>query len=343
LAVISAGGGRQRFRRSATPGAVEIFKKQGGFSLKPSRARFLLTAVAMTAPRPILANRFYMVSRRCNQRKFLLRPDDLTNRIFLYALAIAAGRFNIEIIAVVAMSNHYHAIVYDPDATLPRFLETFHALTARALNRRRGRRENFWSAEQPNVNYLVELNDVIEKTVYTLTNPVQAHLVDKALNWPGVSSTAWLDGRSITVAKPRVFFSKKGSLPAKATVRLSTPRGYDGAMSDWASLVRERVAEAESSAATERLEKRIPVLGRKRVLVTSPNDRAESRERRGGLKPFISAKNHALRLQAIEALKEFRRLYYKARDAFRAGQRKVLFPIGTFALVHRCGVSLSAP
>src|SRR5262245_6742622 len=88
----------------------------------------------MTAPRQVLPDRTYFLTRRCTQREFLLRPDAITTGIFLYCLAIAAKVFSIELIAWCAMSNHWHGIVYDPLGRLPAFLEHFHKLTAKALN-----------------------------------------------------------------------------------------------------------------------------------------------------------------------------------------------------------------
>ncbi len=40
----------------------------------------------MPRPRQIVANQFYLLSRRCTQRLFLLRPDDATTNAFLYCL-----------------------------------------------------------------------------------------------------------------------------------------------------------------------------------------------------------------------------------------------------------------
>jgi len=34
----------------------------------------------------------YMITRRCTQRQFLMRPDDETNNAFIYCLAEAASR-----------------------------------------------------------------------------------------------------------------------------------------------------------------------------------------------------------------------------------------------------------
>lgn len=41
-------------------------------------------------PRQVLPGQFYLITRRCSQRQFLLRPDTATNNAFLYCLIDAA-------------------------------------------------------------------------------------------------------------------------------------------------------------------------------------------------------------------------------------------------------------
>ena len=61
----------------------------------------------MSLPREVSPGRFYMITRRCTQRQFLLRPDEETNNAFLYCLADAAQRCNITVLLTCAMSNHH--------------------------------------------------------------------------------------------------------------------------------------------------------------------------------------------------------------------------------------------
>jgi hypothetical protein len=63
-------------------------------------------------------------------------------------------------------------------------------MTARALNAKLGRWENFWSAEPACAPRLVQRGDVLDKSVYALANPVVDHLVQHALAWPGASALA---------------------------------------------------------------------------------------------------------------------------------------------------------
>jgi REP element-mobilizing transposase RayT len=58
-------------------------------------------------PRPVLPQQFYLITRRCTQRQFLLRPDPETNNAFIYCLIDAALRYDVEVLLPCAMSNHY--------------------------------------------------------------------------------------------------------------------------------------------------------------------------------------------------------------------------------------------
>jgi hypothetical protein len=73
-----------------------------------------------------------MITRRCTQRQFLMRPDRETNNAFIYCLAVAAETFGIRIRFTVAMSNHHHTGIYDPAGCYPAFIEHFHKLSPNA-------------------------------------------------------------------------------------------------------------------------------------------------------------------------------------------------------------------
>jgi REP element-mobilizing transposase RayT len=60
-----------------------------------------------------------MITRRCSERRFFLCPDDDTNDAFIYCLALTAKRANVQITFSVAMSNHHHTGIHDPDGNFP--------------------------------------------------------------------------------------------------------------------------------------------------------------------------------------------------------------------------------
>ena len=62
----------------------------------------------MTVPREVVPGRDYMITRRCSERRFFLRPDDEANNAFIYCLALAAQRANVQVTFSTAMSNHHH-------------------------------------------------------------------------------------------------------------------------------------------------------------------------------------------------------------------------------------------
>ena len=77
-----------------------------------------------------------MVTRRCSQRRFLLRPDSETTNAFLYCLGYAASRTGVGIVFFIACSNHWHGGIVNHEGRLPEFLESFHKLLAKHPDRR---------------------------------------------------------------------------------------------------------------------------------------------------------------------------------------------------------------
>jgi putative transposase len=220
----------------------------------------------VTLPRDVRPGRFYLVTRRCTQRVFLLRPYAATNNNVLYCLAIAAERSGVEVLLPCAMSNHYHAVVYDRHGNLPEFTEHFHKLLAKSQNALRGRWENLWASEQVCVVRLEGFDDVVAKLVYVATNPVKDGLVDKVHHWPGFHGLgALLADRPMTARRPAHFFRADGPMPASATLRLTVPRELGEADQVRAEL-RTRVAEAERALAEARERDGRRVVGRRAVL-----------------------------------------------------------------------------
>ena len=192
-----------------------------------------------------------MITRRCTQRQFLMRPDRETNNAFIYCLAVAAHRYGIRVLFTAAMSNHHHTGIEDPEGNYPAFLEYFHKLFAKCQNALRGRWENFWSSEQTSVVRLVDPTDILDKTVYALANAVKDGLVEKAHHWPGASSLESLVHRKPLVAsRPNHFFREDGPMPDIVSLNLSRPQGFkDLTDSAFAALVLDRVRAVEETAA----------------------------------------------------------------------------------------------
>ncbi|MDF1661850.1 MAG: hypothetical protein P1V97_08760, partial [Planctomycetota bacterium] len=65
----------------------------------------------MTIPRLLIPKQSYLITRRCAQRSFLLRPGRQVNHVFQYCLGHASRQFGIEVHAYIVMSNHYHLVI----------------------------------------------------------------------------------------------------------------------------------------------------------------------------------------------------------------------------------------
>jgi len=287
----------------------------------------------MTAPRQVLPGTTSLITRRCSERRFFLRPTAVTNEIFLYVLAVAAKRYNVLVHAFCVLSNHYHLVVTDQDGCLPAFEQYLDSLVARATNCSLGRFEGFWAgATSYSAVSHADLEDVIEKAAYTLANPVAAGLVQSGAEWPGVWSSPELIGSETLLARrPKVFFSGDGYMPEVADLELTTPPGFASARE-----FRERLSHAldrlEKKIRRERASEGLAFLGRAKVLAQRWWARPAPGEPRFKLNPRVAAMDKWKRIEAISRLKSFLSEYRAAWLAMSEGESGVLFPPGTYHL-----------
>ena len=141
----------------------------------------------MSKPRQILPGKSYLITRRCIQRQFLLRPSAVVNRVFLFCLAYASSKYKIDVHAAVALSNHCHLVITDTEGRLPKFMQWLDLYVAKCINVMLGRSGALWEPERYSDVQLIEDQDVLEKMLYTLVNPVEAGLVRWGDEWPGFS------------------------------------------------------------------------------------------------------------------------------------------------------------
>jgi REP element-mobilizing transposase RayT len=285
----------------------------------------------MTAPRQVLPGTIYLLTRRCSERRFFLRPSDETTAIFLYLLAVAARLYDIEVHAFCVMSNHWHLVVTDRDARLPAFVQYLDSLVARAVNVSIGHRENFWGSSYSAV-VLESPEDVLAKCAYVLANPVAAGLVCSGREWPGLWSAPGRIGANPFVARrPTTFFRSEGPMPATAELALVTPRGFASA-DQFRELLAAALAQLEKQARRDVSAAGRDFLGASRVKAQKPWARPTTREPQRNLDPRVAAQDKWKRIEALARLTEFRDAYREAWAKWRAGVRDALFPPGTYLL-----------
>jgi putative transposase len=296
----------------------------------------------MSLARAIVPGRVYMVTRRTNQRQFLLRPSREVNGAVRYCLALAAERTGIDLHLVVFLSNHYHLVLSDPEGRLPKFTELFNGFLARCLNCHWSRWEAFWAAgKQTSYVALEDEQAVLAKSVYALLNPVDAGLVKDFRHWPG---ELLVQPGAYKARKPAFFFRTEedgGTLPDRLTLSLTAPPVpgppekrmplvYDMAKAFMAQTVADRKRKGLSFAGADAV--------RRQPWSNAPNTREPRRKR----SPRIATRDKWRRIEAIRRDQQFAQLYRACRARWCAGDRDIEWPPGTYKM-HRVHNARCAP
>lgn len=318
----------------------------------------------MTQPRQVLPNSTLLLTRRCTQGQFLLRPEPILNEAFMYCLAAGARQTGVLVHGFVVLSNHWHALVTDPQARVPEFLHLVHRNVALCVNELRDRRENVWSSAKPSIVTLETPADALRKLIYVLANPVASCLVEKGADWPGLTSAEMTVGSTRLVRRPKLFFSESGEMPAQAELHLSPLPGFSFSDHELTDAIGHQLSSREDVLAADREAAGVGVLGANACLradpFATPDDfrdrssgsvslpqaakktiRSPTQERKaaGNINPRFAAIDKRARAAARERLASFLRRYHTARDTWRSGIKNVLFPAGTYWLRIHAGVS----
>ncbi|MFH2006252.1 MAG: hypothetical protein ABI333_06675 [bacterium] len=264
---------------------------------------------------------------------FLLLPSSIVNNLFLYCLIWAAKRTGMIIHSITVMGNHYHIVLTDPDGLLPFFMADLNRMVAKALHCHYGRWENFWAPDSYDRKVCVSTEDALDRMVYNMANPTSSGLVEKVDQWPGlITLPEHLDGRVLRATRPDFYFDPKGKMPKELELVLEPPPGCE----DWdreelIRYLRTRIQEREA-AAYEKYDGKF--LGVKKILAMHHTDQPKTREPRRKPSMRIAARNKWQRIEELHRLKTFERDYADCQSRYRAGDKDVVFPAGTFWMKH---------
>ena len=147
----------------------------------------------MTRPLRIeFAGALYHVTSRGNSQEDIYL-DDEDRKIYLEVLQDVCERFNWIIHAYCLMSNHYHLLIETPDGNLSKGMRQLNGVYTQRFNRKHNRVGHVFQGRYKAIlvqkeSYLLEL------ARYIVLNPVRAHMVRSAKDWPWSSyrSTAGL-------------------------------------------------------------------------------------------------------------------------------------------------------
>lgn len=298
----------------------------------------------MTAPRQLVPGTTFLVTRRCLERRFFLRPSPQTNATFRYLLAAGAAKHGIQLHALCVLSNHIHLVLTDTAGNLPAFKRDLDGLVARAVNAQLGRRDHFWELGSYSAVSLEDHAAVVEKIVYVLANPVAAGLVRRACEWPGLwSGLEHVGGGAERVERPARFFRETGPLAREAHLQLHLPPGF-ASVPEFLATVAPLLRAAEDRAAAALGAAGRSFLGAARALAQHPSARPPPEDPRPRLRPRFATRDSARRMLAVERLRRFLQDYAAALDDWRSGRRDVIFPAGTYLMrvLHSAACAPSA-
>lgn len=288
----------------------------------------------MSHPRLIRPNATYAISRRTQDRRFLLRPDPVFNALFVWVLAVTAAQCRIEVHVATVMSTHFHLVVTAPHENVSRFMQLLDCRLANALKvLRRLHRGVVWAPGELSIIELETTTAIVEQIAYAIVNPVKSGLVFASGDWPGVTATVAQLGNLVLTALRPAFYFVALAWPAIASVRFTLPTALLELGEDWArAWLEAEVARQEAEARALVRARGWSVAGKIAVQHVSPYKRATSWEELGKLSPHIAAGHGEAdaRKAAVARLCTFRADYREAMARWVAGDRDVVFPAGTY-------------
>lgn len=282
-------------------------------------------------PIPRFPGDTYLVTRRTNEGIFRLLPKKKVNQICLFCLLYAAQRFNIELHAFCFMSNHFHLVITDPDLKISPFMQWLDLIICRCLNAHYHRQGILWAPGKFHAAKLCDDTTILEKIVYTITNPVKAALVKKPQHWPGVISLSrHYMGAPLCARRPRVYFGKNSKVPPAVSLQLTVPKAFSHmSMVAFRQLLNQHLKARCEDLHAEIISQGRKFLGPEKVLEVSPEYRPSNPFIDSEIIPLIACKDRELRKQHLRDYKVFFTEHRRCREAFRRGEREVRFPAGT--------------
>jgi len=278
------------------------------------------------------------VTRRTEGRVYRLAGSAM-EAAFAIFWGAAAQRTGVKPACWAVLSDHYHAVVCDPDGKLADFLRDVHSGVARFGNALDEVDQHFWDGQQTFVEELFDADAVIAKMAYVIANPVLHRLVESPAAWRGLLTSIDDIGRERgpRYERPAAFFADDGPMSESVELLSFVPPmceaayGVEGFRERLRSAVARLVAEARTAARADGR----GFVGMKAVRArrrdeapTTPSGRSAGRHATAG-KRIASSEREALRA-LLERLRHFRELHRAAWEAFMAGVRDVVFPAGTW-------------
>jgi REP element-mobilizing transposase RayT len=282
------------------------------------------------------------VTCRTIQGGLLMRPFPLLNDIILGVLGRAQRLYPLEIVGYSFLSNHFHLLAWTERADrLSDFMRYFSGNLAREIARLTGWKDRIWADRFDGILVTAEEEVQVRRLAYILSNCVKEDLVAKVEEWPGVHC-----GHPLITGEPMVegtWFDRRMEYNARLRGKEPGPREFIRpeqvvlsqlpcwkhlTPEEYRSRIAELVREIEETAATARQESLIKPLGIDGIRAQDPETRPKKLKKSPA--PFVHAATKAARKAMWEAYSTFVAAFREAAEKLKAGDRNVVFPIGSF-------------
>jgi REP element-mobilizing transposase RayT len=291
-------------------------------------------------PRRHEPNTYYLVTTRCHQARFFLRPEPAVNQAVLEWLARAQRAYpGVQIFGLCVMSNHLHLLLKDTQGELAAWASYFLGNLARSINAIRKRRggvfERRYSAEP-----VLDAAALLDRLVYVVTNPVKADLCRRSRDWPGL--VLWrrtgepelrevfcVQRKACRLARYRALL--RGQEPpnpdgfrVRGTLAIHPLPSESPAASEQRCEVAEAIAARERELAADRKRSGRPTMSRSEVLAQDWH--AAPRQPKRSPRPPCHTTDRSLRKAFVEGFREFVGAFREASMQWRRGSGDATFP-----------------
>lgn len=285
----------------------------------------------MTPPRRHIAGQVVLLTRRCFQRRFFLRPDSFINSVARFETARASVRHGQAVHASMVMSNHIHQISTDTTGRRSEFMRDAMREISRARNYYLKRRDSLWDGRPFGDTVLLNRETIERKLLYIWLNPVEAGLVRRAEDWPGFKILPRDWGKTFRIKSPDGYYGR--DTPEYVDFTPMPPPGFEDMSLEQ---VREHfetlLKEAEDEIYKKRSKKKVK--GALKVCQINPFSCPRTPSSFRELSPRFACKDGETLRSAIKRYKDFLADYQRQRLKWMKG-KKVEFPCGTVQL-KRC-------
>jgi REP element-mobilizing transposase RayT len=280
------------------------------------------------------------VVSRTVQGRYLLRPSSEVNETVLGILGRALVLHPVQVHAYAVLSNHYHMLLTAPDAAaLSSFMGYLNRETSRRIGILHEWSGGIWAQRYDSTPILGE-GALVARLRYVTAQGVKEGLVERCLDWPGVSSTRsllegvtaegrWLHVEAFHRARKRNPLASREAFIERYPIELA-PLPCWIALSSEArrEAVANLVEEIERDAAEDRRVRGCSALGAAWICGQHPHHRPAAMETTPS--PLVHASTAEQKHEFLELRRGFIDAYRRASKRLRDGDAEVRFPPHAF-------------